>query len=163
MKVTDVYTKKSYTCKTCNQEILYGKITDDNGVLYTTDGRPPNGKFGKESNVVSGAVDSAVKDRLHSCTKHYVEEAIAKSQGYAGDTTLPQNNTKTLDNFKPEYVSEAELVLWNDLVAKVAEYTILAQKKLGEYTEIQNPALKGLITKEAFSIYATIKESQRNG
>ena len=42
--------------------------------------------------------------------------------------------------------------MWNDIVAKSAEYAILAQKKLGEYPEIVNPHFKGLITKIAFGV-----------
>lgn len=162
MKVVNVYTKKEYKCSKCSAVIFYGKITDDQGNLYTTDGHQPNGKFGKESNIVSGAVDAGTS-KLHGCTKHYVEEAIAKAQ--PTNTTTQQATTNNIDfaNFMPEFVNVTELTLWNDLVAKCAEYAILAQKKLEEYPEIQNPALKGLITNQAFAIMATIKDNQRNG
>jgi len=76
MNIVDVYTKKDYKCNKCNALIYYGKIAKDNGEFYTTDGNPPNGKFGKESNVLSGAVDAAVQDRLHDCSKHYILKKI---------------------------------------------------------------------------------------
>jgi len=163
MQVIDVYTKKAYTCKKCNGEIYYGKITDDKGNIYTVDGHMPNGKYGKETNVISGAVDALVKDRLHECSKHYVEEAIAKAPAppTGGGVKIPEKTT--FANFQAEYVNEADRVQWNDVVAKVVELTILAQKKLDEYPEITNPALKGLITNQAFAVWSSIKESQRNG
>jgi len=81
VNILDVYTKKEYECKKCNGAIYYAKIADDSGKLYTTDGQPPNGKFGKESNVVSGAVDALVQDRLHKCTEKFVYDAIEKAKG----------------------------------------------------------------------------------
>ncbi len=77
-QITEDYSKKEYECKKCGGKTLYAKIAKPDGSLYTTDGQPPNGKFGKESNVLSGAVDALVKDRLHGCSAHFVEEVIAK-------------------------------------------------------------------------------------
>ena len=64
MKVTKLYTKKEYTCKKCEGQVYYGQITDDAGKTITTDGSTPNGKFGKESNVLSGAVDVNRQDKV---------------------------------------------------------------------------------------------------
>ena len=167
MKVVDVYTKKEYTCKKCNAKIYYGKITDDAGNIYTADGQMPNGKYGKESNVLSGAVDALVKDNFHKCSLPYIEDAVAKAPAppTAGGVKMTETTTQksNLDNFTPEYVQEAELVQWTDLVRKVTEFTLLAQKSMDEYPEITNPALKGLITNQSFAVWAKMKEHQRNG
>ena len=151
MKVVDVYTKKEYQCKKCNLPIFYGKITDDSGNMYTDDGQAPNGKFGRDSNVISGAVDITSQGTLHACSKHYVEEAIKKA-------TAPKQTN--LSGFKAEFVREPEMIIWNDIVSKVAEYVILANKKLEEYPEIENPALRGLITKISFEVLHTIQERE---
>lgn len=63
-----------------------------------------------------------------------------------------------LTNFKPELVTAVEEKIWVDIVGKVAEYCILAQRQLGEYPEITNPALKGLVTKSAFAVLNQINE-----
>ena len=68
MIIADVYTKKEYECHKCGDKVYYAKIADDTGKFVTTDGLSPNGKYGKDSNVLSGAVDVNVKDRLHSCS-----------------------------------------------------------------------------------------------
>lgn len=68
MQLLDVYTKKEYKCPICGDAIYYAKIADNSGKLVTKDGQLPNGKFGKDTNVLSGAVDVNVKDRLHKCT-----------------------------------------------------------------------------------------------
>lgn len=77
-----------------------------------------------------------------------------------GETTTKVAQPKEMDlsNFKPELVTESETVIWNDIVTKVTEYTLLAQKKLQEYPEITNPALKGLISNNAFQVLNQINE-----
>ena len=80
-------------------------------------------------------------------------------------TAHPPTNIQTevdFSNFSPEHVNADEQIMWNDIVAKSAEYAILAQKKLGEYPEIVNPALKGLITKIAFEVLTEFKRESRN-
>lgn len=74
MQILDVYTKKEYDCPICKEKIYYAKIADEKGALVTTDGKQPNGKYGKDSNVLSGAVDVNVKDRLHRCTAGKIED-----------------------------------------------------------------------------------------
>ena len=83
-------------------------------------------------------------------------------------TTEGVNNTfvskePDLSKFKAELVSKEDETVWYEIVAKTAEYTLLAQKKLGEYPEITNGATKGLITKIAFEIFTEFKKSQRLG
>lgn len=73
MKIIDVYTKKEYKCPKCKEPIYYAKVANDSGVLYTTDGNTPNGKFGKDSNVLTCQVDALVKDRVHGCSKAELE------------------------------------------------------------------------------------------
>ena len=64
MNVTNVYTKKEYTCQKCKNQIYYGQITDDAGKIITKDGSKPNGKYGKESNILSGSVDKNNKKKF---------------------------------------------------------------------------------------------------
>jgi hypothetical protein len=168
MLITDVYTKKEYTCKKCNQTIYYGKITDDDGRLYTKDGQMPNGKFGKDSNVISGAVDALVKDRLHECSKHFVEQAVANAPAPNSVTGIQQEITTTQTVQTPvqyEYLNESERVQLNDVVAKACEIDIFMDTKITkEYPEISdNPAHKGQVKNQIWSIWFTMKEQQRNG
>ena len=89
---------------------------------------------------------------------HYSQDGSCKGGRMQGSTSsVPQVD---LSNFKPELVTPEEIVIWNDIVMKVAEYAILAQKTLGDYNEIQNPALKGLVTKISFEVLSKIKERQ---
>ena len=75
MQIADVYTKKEYDCpRKCGSKVYYAKIKDDSGNYVTTDGLPANGKYGKDSNVLSGAVMIQTQDRLHECTASQVRE-----------------------------------------------------------------------------------------
>ena len=38
MNIIDIYTKKEYTCKKCNGQVYYGKVTDESGKIVTKDG-----------------------------------------------------------------------------------------------------------------------------
>lgn len=90
MQILDAYTKKEYDCpKKCGSKVYYAKIADDSGKLVTLDGDEPNGKYGKDSNVLSGAVDVNVKDRIHSCIKADLEAKYSKlvDKPVAGTTT----------------------------------------------------------------------------
>lgn len=141
-KIAEVYTKKEYTCKKCNGKIYYAKIADESGNLITTDGQPPNGKFGKESNVLSGAVDALVKDRLHSCSAHFVTEAIEKinSQKVATKTTEPQ---KPLDFI---ILDDATRELIQYLTRKHIEIKYVVEQTINaEHPIFNNPASIGQI------------------
>ena len=164
MQVTDVYTKKEYTCKKCGQSVYYGKITDDDGNFYTIDGLMPNGKFGKESNVISGAVDVLVKDRLHACSKHFVEQAVAKAPAPNTETGVQQEIPKTQTPMQYEYLNESEQIQLNDVVGKACEIDIFMDTKITkEYPEIaDNPAHKGQVKNQIWSIWYNIKAAQRN-
>lgn len=78
MRIEDIYTKREYKCKKCNSGIYYGKVMKDDGTYYTKDGQPPNGKFGKESNVLSCQVDALNKDQIHKCNYKFVMDEIEK-------------------------------------------------------------------------------------
>lgn len=97
-------------------------------------------------------------------------KTIFACRGYTTEAKPPTNLVSTvattvtdLSNFKTEFVSKNEEDFWFGIVAKACEYTILAQKKLGEYPEISNPALKGLVTKIAFKVLEKTKDAERNG
>ena len=92
---------------------------------------------------------------------HYNKEGNCKG---ALTPNVPQPNTEpTYEDFKPQFTSPEEAKIWIDVVNKVAEYTILAQKELMSYPDIKNPALKGLITKISFEVLNKIQERQANG
>jgi len=95
MNIVDVYTKKEYECKKCKAKVYYGKIADDNGKFYTKDGQEPNGKFGKDSNVISGAVDVFVQDRLHKCSEKYVLKEIENITSGAPAKSFTAQTVKT--------------------------------------------------------------------
>ena len=168
MKVVDVYTKKEYTCKKCNAKIYYGKITDDAGNIYTADGQMPNGKYGKESNVLSGAVDALVKDNFHKCSLPYIEDAVAKAPapptagGIKMTETAPQTTQTPIEY---EYLSESEQIQLNDFVGKACEIDIFMDTKItNEYPEISdNPAHKGQVKNQVWEAWRNSKEPQRNG
>lgn len=94
IKVIDVYTKKPYTCNSCQQEVYYGKVTAEDGSLLTKDGKAPNGKYGKDSNVLSAAVDINNKEKIHSCYYNKVVEDIAAAEAKKGnpDAVPPKHN-----------------------------------------------------------------------
>ncbi len=78
MQITDVYTKKEYDCKKCGRKVYYAKIADDVGKLVTTDGLSPNGKYGKESNVLSAPVDIHFQYIIHSCSVARIDDEYRK-------------------------------------------------------------------------------------
>lgn len=153
--IAEVYTKKEYECK-CGSKIYYAKIADESGKLYTTDGNEPNGKFGKESNVLSGAVDTLVKDRLHSCTQRFVIEAIEKIK--SGNT--PGASTNKIDYFvcppanTNEYLSEGLKVDKDTLLAYVHQ----AEQVMRElYPNLHEPNMKGQIRSRVVDQLLTIR------
>jgi len=80
MNLIDVYTKKSYTCRKCGVETVYAKVADDSGKVYTTDGEKPNGKFGKESNILSVPVDQKDVSTIHGCAQDRVTASIREAE-----------------------------------------------------------------------------------
>ena len=97
MNVTDVYIKKQYTCKKCNGQVYYGKVTDDQGKIVTEDGAVPNGKFGKESNVLSGAVDANDKTKFHECYLSNLQQKFRDATKLARELELGVNAGHDLD------------------------------------------------------------------
>jgi len=94
MLIKDVY-KKEYICKKCNAKIFYGKVATSNGQLVTKDGNAPNGKFGKDSNVLSAAV-SEDKVTLHPCYADFVKrdyQDMAVEEPTTAVITLFTNST----------------------------------------------------------------------
>ena len=104
MNVIDIYTKKDYTCKKCGTQVYYGKVTAPDGTLVTKDGQNPNGKFGKESNVLSAAVDVNNKEKFHECYSNFVEkqynEAMKLKQPLKQPDTSNSFTTSPDDEFE---------------------------------------------------------------
>ena len=82
MQIIDVYTKKEYECKICKGKVYYAKVANDKGELYTTDHLTPNGRYGKESNVLTCQVDTLVKDQVHKCQKNKLSEKIQELEDF---------------------------------------------------------------------------------
>lgn len=88
------------------------------------------------------------------------KQGCRKLDGETQVSTKTWEKPKEMDlsNFKAEMVTESEMVIWNDIVKKVTEYTLLAQRTMQDFPEITNPALKGLISKECFTVLNQINE-----
>lgn len=65
IKIINIY-DKDYTCSKCQKTVNYGQVAKDDGTIVTKDKKEPNGKYGKESNVLSAAVDKGTTN-LHPC------------------------------------------------------------------------------------------------
>lgn len=100
MQIIDVYTKKEYECKICKGKVYYAKVTNDKGELYTIDNLLPNGKYGKESNVLTCQVDTLVKDQVHKCQKTNISEKIKELEG-----KQPTLNTQVQERPKTKEMS----------------------------------------------------------
>ena len=65
-KFADFAGNKEYECKKCHKNTKFAKFYDDKeGKLLTVDGKEPNGKFGKETNVFSARVN--LDKTIHPC------------------------------------------------------------------------------------------------
>lgn len=82
MQILDIYNKE-YECSKCHKTVNYGKVATDKGEVVTKDKKAPNGKFGKESNVLSAAVDKGTTN-LHAC---YASNVV---RDFDELTTIPQ-------------------------------------------------------------------------
>jgi len=94
MLIKDIY-KKEYECKKCHVKIFYGKVATSDGKLVTKDGNAPNGKFGKDSNVLSAAVNK--NGDLHPCYADYVKRDYQ-------DMAIESPTTATAEPYKPTSV-----------------------------------------------------------
>ena len=120
MNILDIYTKKEYDCpKKCGDKVYYAKIADESGAYVTLDGLQPNGKYGKESNVLSGAVDVNFKDRIHKCVQSELEEKYNKLTGklvppiVTSDTTSEKVQVKVRWPQEPKQLSDTQSKLYH--------------------------------------------------
>ena len=136
MNVTNVYTKKEYTCQKCKNQVYYGQITDDAGKIITKDGSKPNGKYGKESNILSGSVDKDNKTKLHECYLSNLEEQ------YKDATTKPQEERPVINNM-PDVANDSLrardiasfLSEWDDIYVRAQP---LISKHCGEGASVKD-------------------------
>ena len=118
MNITDIYTKKEYTCKKCDGQVYYGKVTDESGKIVTKDGAWPNGKFGKESNVLSAAVDSNNKTKFHECYLSNVQQQYRDALRKLDPASLAE---RPVVNNMPDVSkdnTEAFLTEWNNIYVR---------------------------------------------
>jgi hypothetical protein len=95
MQILDVY-DKDYTCKSCSKTVQYGKVADSDGKYITTDKQEPNGKYGKLSNVLSGAVDKGTTN-LHACyAKAVTDKYNTYTQPSIGDAAINAKDGKNV-------------------------------------------------------------------
>ena len=124
MKVIDIYGKE-YKCSKCGEQINYGGVEGPDGKTVTKDGRPFNGKFGKDSNKLSCAVDAGTTT-IHGC----YGDLVQKDYDVLIENTPSKVSTQPLidtHNYSTNPVGEFE-ILWNKayqglsgLAAKVCE------------------------------------------
>ena len=108
MKVTKIYTKKEYTCKKCDGQVYYGQITDDVGKTITKDGGVPNGKYGKESNILSGAVEVNNKAKFHECYLSNLQKQYRDAtELYQEERPIINNMPSTSKDIIGEFLVEA--------------------------------------------------------
>lgn len=99
MQILDVY-DKDYKCKTCSKTVQYGKVTDSDGKYVTTDKQEPNGKYGKDSNVLSAAIDKGTTN-LHACyAKAVTDKYNTYTQPSIGETAINANQGKEATSVK---------------------------------------------------------------
>jgi len=143
-KFADFAGNKEYECKKCHKNTKFAKFYDDvKGELLTVDGKEPNGKFGKETNVFSARVN--LDKTIHDC--------------YPPQWPKPQSDFKEHEPPEPEVLGEPPKVkemsvadiaepalrretLVNLKVLKVIEDEVI--KFLGKDT---NPAKVGMFMK----------------
>jgi hypothetical protein len=162
MKLLEPYCgkeEKPYTCSKCKERVCYAKVADDEGTFYTEDGNLPNGKFGKESNVLSAQVDFAVQDRVHKCAEGFVNKAVKEAREKRNPVTQQtidspaqgQKNQNYTASFDPERFTVPDQVLseiYNKIDEKMsfmipAYHRILTNLKHAGI-ENPNPALVGM-------------------
>lgn len=114
MQIIDVNTKKEYKCNKCQAIIYYAKTANNMGVLYTKDGKLPNGKFGKESNILTCQVDALVKDRVHSCSKDWLSKQLPVNE-LLPDEALASKQV-VINPQEPEVPNESPKVKEMDVV-----------------------------------------------
>jgi hypothetical protein len=168
MNILDVYTKKEYECRTCKAAIYYAKIADDTGALYTTDGQLPNGKFGKESNILSGAVDVHVKDRLHKCSEKFVLDKIkqieaqrnTQEQKTMEESSISPQETPVSSTPPKTIMSGSTLVEWTKTLETYCNLYLFAENHIKEnFPNIVEPQARGMIFKEAIRAFDTMVEN----
>jgi hypothetical protein len=104
VQILDVY-DKDYTCKSCSKTVQYGKVADSDGKLVTTDKKEPNKKYGKDSNVLSGAVDKGTLN-LHACyAKSVTDKYNTYTQPSIGETAI---NSKPGEPAEVKWYSELD-------------------------------------------------------
>jgi len=98
MKITNVY-DKDYKCSKCDKTVQYGQVTDDKGKVITKDKKPFNNKYGKESNVLSAAVDKGTIN-LHACYASYVVKDFDELTGVIqSGPTLTEDDSVVVEGY----------------------------------------------------------------
>ena len=127
MEIVDIYTKTQYECSKCNAKVFYGKAYDElNRKYITKDGKDNNGKYGKESNVVSVQVD-VLDGKIHPCSKTFIDNALSDALKYSNPKSAEVSPAKTSD------------VVWSDII-KVKDFTPLQSKIYHKYQELNDLA-----------------------
>ena len=117
MQIVGIY-NKNYKCSKCGKDIQYGKVTDKEGKLVTKDRKPSNNKYGKESNVLSVAVN--LDGKIHPCYADLVKrdyEELTSPLPAVGQKVVQSElpissaNKESLDEFE-KVVSDAYIKLY---------------------------------------------------
>ena len=88
--------KKDYECRNCGASIKYASFTNADGQIITSDGKPPNGEYGKDSNVKGFRVDPNTKN-IHKCGSGSRKPFLEPASGTNPNVTLDEITTKALE------------------------------------------------------------------
>ena len=130
VNVKDIYTEKQYECSKCHGKVFYGKVVDNDGAPFTKDGKEPNKKVGKESNVLSAKVN-VLDGSVHQCFISHVEDDIRKAE----ELRHPKSTKKSdsVDKVEPD-------VIWSDIPNTSKDFIAGQEKLYHKYVQIRGLA-----------------------
>ena len=105
---------KTYDCKKCNKKLRYAKFFKPDGKILTMDGKEPDGKYDKTTNVFSTSILAENKE-LHTC--YNIE--WPRTDTLDSSTVLPKG-------FEPQKIDEDLLDKWHELLNCDDEIHVLA-------------------------------------
>ena len=64
--------------------------------------------------------------------------------------------------FEAKIITEEQQAIWNSILEKAIEYTLVAEEKYNSYPQMDNPAKRGMVTKLAYDMmehYQKVKDN----
>ena len=132
-------------CWKCNHTIICVKTGMYNGI--------PNLKW---QNPDGSSHYRKMGDKVACATEG--ENLEGQPAGYDGF-----NKPVPKEPFVPKLISEEQQALWNNIVDKAVEYTLLAEERYKNYPQMgNNPAKGGMVTKLAYDMMAHYQKVKEN-